>query len=347
MNARNGKSPICAGRCYIIAEVGVNHNGDLDIARKLIDMAADAGADAVKFQNFRAGDFLSDRSLEWSYDTPEGRVTEPQYDMFKRYELTGERLETVVAHCRERGIDFASTPTSEEGVKECVKYGAAFLKNGSDYLSHLPLIRAMARTGLQTVLSTGMATVADIEDAVEAYYAEGGRNLVLLHCISLYPAPHETLHLRRIPLLAKTFECLAGFSDHSEGISASLAAVALGAVAIERHVTLDKSMMGPDHSLSADPDEWRSLVTAVREVETALGDEKLGSREDEIEARHMHRLSCVASSDLPAGTVIEAKHIAFRRPGTGMPPKLADRLVGKTLMQEIKSGKILDEDMLQ
>src|SRR5581483_175865 len=150
VNARANTGPIRQGRCYVIAEVGINHNGDVDLARRFIDMAAEAGADAVKFQNFRTEDFITDRTLTWSYETAQGSVTEPQYDMFKRYEFIGDKLAAAAEHCRRRGIDFAATPTSEEGVAECVRLGAAFLKNGSDYLTHLPLIAAMARTGLQT-----------------------------------------------------------------------------------------------------------------------------------------------------------------------------------------------------
>jgi N,N'-diacetyllegionaminate synthase len=339
----NPKKPIGSGHCYVIAEVGVNHNGDVDLARKLIDVAADAGADAVKFQNFRTEDFIFDRALTWSYETPQGSVTEPQYDMFKRYEFTGEKLAAAAEHCRKRGVDFASTPTSEEGVAECVRLGAAFLKNGSDYLTHLPLIRTMARTGLQTVLSTGMASEDDIAEACAAYREAGGSDLVLLHCVSLYPAAAETLNLRRISALAARFGCPIGFSDHSEGITAAAVAAAFGAVAIERHITLDKAMVGPDHKLSADPDELRTLVRTVREAEAALGDGRLDFGEAEREARAQHRLSCIAARALPAGAMIKAQDIAFRRPGQGLPPKSAERMVGRTLVRGVEPGHVFSE----
>jgi N,N'-diacetyllegionaminate synthase len=335
--------PIGADRCYVIAEVGINHNGDVDLARKIVDAASDAGADAVKFQNFRTEDFVSDRSLTWSYESGGRVVTEPQYDMFKRYELIGERLAAVAEHCRKRGIDFAATPTSEDGVAECVRFGAAFLKNGSDYLTHLPLIRAMARTGLPTILSTGMAVADEIDDAVAAFREAGGRDPVLLHCVSLYPAPLDTLDLRRIPAMARRFDCRIGFSDHSEGVIAAAAAVALGAVAIERHVTLDRSLPGPDHRFSADPAELRALVAAIRDAEAALGRERLDFAEAEAEARQQHRLSCVAGRGLVRGSVVTSPDIVFRRPGTGLPPKAAERLVGRRLVRDVPRGHMFDE----
>jgi len=324
----------------VIAEIGINHNGDVDLARRLIDAAAEAGADAVKFQNYRTEDFISDRNLTWSYDGPQGKVVEPQYDMFKRYEFIGDKLAAAAEHCRKRGIDFAATPTSNAGVAECVKLGAAFLKNGSDYLTCLPLIRTMARTGLQTVLSTGMADEGDIGDAVEAFRQVGGKDLVLLHCVSLYPAPPDALNLKRIPALANAFRCPVGFSDHSEGVTAAAVAVAFGAVALERHVTLDKTMPGPDHQFSADPGELKALVQAVREAEVSLGDGAIRFGDAEKEARAQHRLSCIAARNLPEGAVIAATDIAFRRPGQGLPPKFADQLVGRRTARAVPSGHV-------
>jgi N,N'-diacetyllegionaminate synthase len=333
--------------CYIIAEVGINHNGDIDLACKLIDMAADAGADAVKFQNFRTEDFIADRSLTYTYSSLGSDVTEPQWDMFKRYEFTGERLAGVASYCVRRHIDFASTPTSVDGVLECVRLGAAFMKNGSDFLTHLPLIKVMAGTGLPTLLSTGMSTVAEIDDAVRAFRDAGGRDLVLMHCVSLYPAPIESLALRRIPVLARTFGCPVGYSDHSEGVIAAAVAVALGAVAVERHITLDKSMPGSDHRFSADAAEFRALVAAVRAAQSSLGNEQPGLGEAEAEARQQHRLSCVAASRLSPGAILAESDVVFRRPGTGVPPNAVNWLIGRKLRREVASGHVFkSEDFL-
>jgi N,N'-diacetyllegionaminate synthase len=343
----SGRGPIAPGRCYVIAEVGINHNGDLELARQLIDMAAAAGADAVKFQNFRTEDFIADRELTWSYEVDGQTVSELQYDMFKRCEFIGERLAAAAAHCRARNIDFAATPTGQSGIDECMALGAAFLKNGSDYLTHLPIIRAMGRTGLQTVISTGMATEAEIEDAVAAFRDAGGRDLVLLHCVSLYPAPANTLNLNRIASLERRFGCPVGFSDHSEGIAAAGAAAALGAVAIERHVTLDKAMPGPDHRFSADRAELRALVASIRTIEAALGDGRIGLTEHEAAAQRMHRLSCIAARALSRGSVLREADIEFRRPGEGLPPKAAGSLIGRRLKRDVRAGeRFASEDVL-
>jgi N-acetylneuraminate synthase/N,N'-diacetyllegionaminate synthase len=328
------------GGCYVIAEVGINHNGDMDVARRLIDMARDAGADAVKFQNYRTEDFITDRSLTYSYCSQGQSVTESQWDMFKRYELTGGQLAALAAYCRQAGVDFASTPTNEEGVAECAALGATFLKNGSDYLTHLPLIEAMARTKLPTILSTGMASFDEISESINAFRAAGGGDLYLLHCVSLYPVPLDSMNLRRIPGLAKAFGVPVGFSDHTEGIAAAPLSVALGSVAIERHVTLDHDMPGPDHRFSSDPAEFGALVAAVRAAESALGDGGLDFVEVEREARMQHRLSCVAAKTIRPGAPVTRQDIAFRRPGTGMPPKEASWLVGRSPNREIPAGQL-------
>jgi N-acetylneuraminate synthase/N,N'-diacetyllegionaminate synthase len=333
-------SLIDGSHCYVIAEVGINHNGDLDLALRHVDMAADAGADAVKFQNFRTEDVLADRSLTYTYFSQGRQITESQWDMLKRVELASAQFTVIADYCRTRGIDFAATPSSYESVHDCVRLGAAFLKNGSDYIGHLPLIRAMAETGLPTILSTGMAAITEIEEAVEAYRDAGGKDLTLLHCVSLYPAPLDTLNLRRIPVLARRFECKVGFSDHSEGITATSAAVALGAKVIERHITLDKKLPGPDHWFSADPTELREMLTAIRATESALGSETLGFGEAEREARSLHRLSCVAARSLSAGTIVEKGDVTFRRPGTGLPPKSADTLMGRRVRSNVVQGHI-------
>jgi len=331
-------------RCYIIAEAGLNHNGDVELACRLIEAAADAGADAVKFQNYRTADFLQDRALAYTYVSGGREVTESQWDMFKRCELIGDRLATVANYCRKRGIDFAATPTGAEGVAECVRLGAAFLKNGSDYLGHLSLIRLMAKSGLPTILSTGMATVSEIDEAVSTYRAAGGNELVLLHCVSLYPAPLDVLNLRRIPNLAQKFECTVGFSDHSEGAVAAMVAIALGARVIERHFTLDKGLPGPDHRFSDNPAELCGLIAAIRSAEASLGEAELGVGEAELEARHLYRLSCVAARTIAAGTVLVESDITFRRPGTGLPPKAADQLIGRRLLNNVSVGHILSLD---
>src|SRR5439155_2288647 len=305
---------------------------------------ADCGADSVKFQNYHTEDFISDRSLVYSYVSRGHEVTEPQYDMFKRCELTRKQLSDLKEHADRCGVIFHSTPTSEEGIKDLVEIGVPLLKNGSDYLVHLPLIRAMARTGLPTVLSTGMATLSEIDAAVRAFRETGGRDLILLHCTSSYPTPPEDVNLRRIPALADVFGCTVGFSDHTWGMVAAVGAVTLGACWIEKHFTLDRSSPGPDHRFSSDPDEFKTLVKAVREIETCLGTSSVHPTPSEAAGRLAFRLSCVAARPLPTGHAIGIQDVAFRRPGTGLPPAAIDWLVGHTLRRSIETGHVLSPE---
>jgi N,N'-diacetyllegionaminate synthase len=330
--------------CFLVAEIGINHNGDMDLAHREIDAAAASGADAVKFQNYHAENFVSDRSLTYEYISQGETVIETQYDMFKRYELRPEALRELREHCEERGVVFFSTPMDEEGVAELVREDVALLKNGSDCLGHLPLIRCMARTGLPTVISTGMATREDIDDAVQAFRDAGGRDLILLHCTSAYPTPAADVNLRKIPALAEAYNCLVGFSDHTDGIVAAVGAVTLGACFIEKHFTLDKNLPGPDHRFSADPGEFRALVDAVRFVECGLGAPELEPARGEQVARREYRLSCVAARDLSAGEKLTTLDIAFRRPGYGLPPKMASQLVGRATSRPIKRGTPLGSE---
>jgi N-acetylneuraminate synthase/N,N'-diacetyllegionaminate synthase len=329
--------------CFIAAEVGINHNGDMQLARRAIDAAADAGADGVKFQNFRTEDFISDRSLTYEYVSQGKTVVESQWDMFKRNELKPEDLEGLARYCERRGVVFFSTPSSRSGIDDLVRVGAPLLKNGSDYLVNLPLIRAMAQSGLPVVLSTGMATLGEIEDAVNTFRGSGGRDLVLLHCTSAYPTPDADTNLRKIPTLARAFDCPVGFSDHTWGTVAAGAAIALGACFVEKHFTIDRNLPGPDHRFSSDPAELRALVETVRRTERCLGTESVGPTPSEAEGRQQYRLSCVAADDFPSGKVLQMDDVAFRRPATGLPPKFVDRLIGRKLAIAVKRGHPLSD----
>jgi N,N'-diacetyllegionaminate synthase len=326
--------------CVTVAEVGINHNGDMNLTHRSIDAAADAGADAVKFQNYHTEDFLSDRTLTYEYISQGHTVVESQYDMFKRCELAPGQWRELREHCDRRNVLFFSTPTSEGGIQDLIDVGAQWLKNGSDYLVHLPMIRAMARSGLPTVLSTGMAEAGDIQDAVEAFRGAGGRELILLHCTSSYPTPPEDVHLRKICTLAREFDCPVGLSDHTSGTLAAIGSVALGACIIEKHFTLDKSLAGPDHRFSADPAEFRMLVDSVRTMEMSLGSSDLGPAASEVLGRRDYRLSCVAARPMTAGHSLAAADIVFRRPGTGFLPKELDRLIARELVKDVPAGHV-------
>ena len=326
----------------VIAEIGINHNGDIGLALESIDAAAEAGADAVKFQNYRTEDFISDRSLTYTYTSQDKTITESQFDMFKRCELRPEILGELKQQCDNRGILFSSTPTSERGVADLVAIGTPVLKNGSDYLSNLPLIRAMGETGLPTILSTGMAAIADIEAAVAAFRETGNPSLILLVCTSMYPTPAADAHVARVATLAASFGCLVGFSDHTEGVGAAISATCFGGCVLEKHFTLDRNLPGPDHRFSVDPEGLRRLVLGVREGEAAIGSGRLGYVPGEAEARQGYRLSCVAAQSLPEGYVLATSDIAFRRPGSGLAPGLADTLVGRPLRRAVPAGHVFD-----
>ncbi|MGQ0662587.1 MAG: N-acetylneuraminate synthase family protein [Pseudomonadota bacterium] len=326
--------------CFIVAEIGINHNGDMDLARRTIDAACAAGADSVKFQNYRTEDFISDREITYEYVSRGAIVRELQFDMFKRCELGADDLAGLAAYCRAKGVVFHSTPTSEAGVAELVGLGVPVLKNGSDYLTHLPLIHAMGLTGLATVLSTGMARLDEIDEAVRAFRQTGNVGLILLHCVSRYPTPPADLNLRKIPSLAAAFACPVGFSDHSEGTAAAVAALALGACWIEKHFTLDKTLPGPDHRFSADPAEFALYVRQIRIAEQGLGSSAIGPTAAESASRDKYRLSCVAGADLAAGACLGESDIAFRRPGTGLRPAAIDLLVGRRLRDPVRRGHV-------
>lgn len=344
---RIGDRPVGPGfAAYLVAEIGLNHNGDMELARRTIEAAREAGADAVKFQSYRTEDFITDRTLTYSYESGGRTVTEAQYDMFKRCELNAEDLGALAAHCAHLGIGFHSTPTSEAGVRELVALGVGVLKNGSDYLGHLPLIAAMGASGLPSVLSTGMATVGEIDEAVAAFRATGNDALILLHCTSQYPTPAEDVNLAAMTTLAERYGCLVGFSDHTDGALAAAAAVARGACWVEKHFTLDRELPGPDHRFSADRAAFSAMVAAVRYVERALGGDALGPTAGEQASRTAFRLSCVAARALPAGHCLAAEDIAFRRPGDGLRPAEQPTLIGRALARALVEGDpICHEDL--
>ncbi len=334
-----GKKRIGTGEpCFIVAEIGINHNGDLALAHSLIDEAAKAGADAVKIQNYKTEDFVIDSSLMYEFVSQGNIVRVSQYDMFKKYELNPDVLPELCDHCIKCGIEFLGTPTSEEGVEQLIEAGATLIKNGSDFLTHIPLIRVMARTRLPTILSTGMATLAEIDEAVHAFRESGGSDLIVLHCVSSYPTPSEDVHLRKIPVLSAAFGCHVGFSDHTEGTIASLGSVVHGACMIEKHFTLDKDLPGPDHRFSMEPEDLHDLVQGVRIMERCLGESTIGPTQSEIIGRESFRLSCVAARDLDDGHLLTQDDVVFQRPGGGLPPRDLSALEGRRLACSVTRG---------
>lgn len=333
---------------FVIAEAGVNHNGDLPLAIKLCDAAHKAGADAVKFQTFRARDLVIPGAPTAEYQARNTGSLD-QYQMLERLELDELSHQKIFDHCRNIGIEFFSTPFSIEAINMLVGLGVGRLKMGSGELTYKQLIVHAASTGLPLILSTGMATKIEVSEAVAWIEAVRGQldALTLLHCTSAYPAFDDTLNLRALLDMQLEWELPIGYSDHSLGIEASLASVALGATMIEKHLTLDCSLPGPDHRASLEPDAFASMVRGIRRITAMLGDGNKAPRQDELDMARIARRSIVVVVDIEAGVDITAAMLDCRRPGTGIAPRYQDCLVGRRSLVAISSGTLLRWDLLE
>lgn len=327
--------------CFVIAEAGVNHNGDVGLAHRLVDAAATAGADAVKFQTFKAERLASPRAPKAAYQVETTGGDESQYEMLKRLELDEAAHAALMDHCRARGIAFLSTPFDEEAADMLARLGVAAMKTPSGELTNLPYLTHVAGKGLPMIVSTGMATIAEVDDAVRTFATAGGPRLCLLHCISAYPARPTDANLRAVGTLAACFGVPAGFSDHTEGIGAPIAAAALGARVIEKHITLDRTLPGPDHRASLDLATFTAMVGGIRDALAALGDGVKRPRAAEAEVARVARKSLVARRHLRAGTILAASDLAAKRPGTGIPPGRADLVVGRRLRRDVAADHLI------
>lgn len=325
---------------FIVAEIGLNHNGDMGLAKKTIEAAAEAGADGVKFQNYKTEDFISDDELTYEYENNGKLVKETQKEMFKRCELSDAQLKELKDFCDSAGVVFHSTPTSEAGVDILKKINSKVIKNGSDFLTNSPLLKLMAKSEIPVVIATGMADEREIAEAVSTIRNAGCEDLIVLHCTSSYPTKMEDVNLRRMLSIRDKFDCLTGLSDHSEGYLAAVAATALGACWVEKHFTMDRTLPGPDHRFSSDPRELKELVLAVRAIEKAMGNPSIAPAKSEEEARKEYRLSCAAAHTIPKGHVLKEQDIIFRRPATGIPPSKVKTLVGKTVNKDVNEAEI-------
>lgn len=327
--------------CFVIAEVGVNHNGRLDLALRSIDVAKEAGADAVKFQTFRAERLVTKNAQAARYQTENLGVVKSQFEMLKELELSDADHERIVNHCRACGIQFMSTPFDEDSADLLHGLGMELFKVPSGELTNLPLLRHIAGFGRPMVISTGMSTLGDVEAAVNAVEAAGNRQIVLLHCVSNYPAAAADVNLRAMLSMRSAFGLPVGYSDHTLGIEVGLASVALGACVLEKHFTLDRTLPGPDHRASAEPAELRQLIAGVRTIEAALGAGRKAPCASELDTAKAARKSLVAATDMAAGTLLTEELIAIRRPGTGLPPAMKPYLVSRTLRVGVAAGDLL------
>ncbi|MEK9145009.1 MAG: N-acetylneuraminate synthase [Elusimicrobiota bacterium] len=332
--------------CLIVAEAGVNHNGETRNALRLVDAAARAEADAVKFQTFSADRIATAGAPKAAYQRKGSPRGQSMLEMLRNIELDEAAHRRLRERCRQRSILFLSTPFDEQSADLLERLGVAAFKVPSGEITNLPLLAHIARKGRPVILSTGMADLREVGDAVRAIEKAGDPPLVLLHCVSRYPAPPREANLRAMATLASAFGRPVGFSDHTPGIEVSLAAAALGACLIEKHFTLDRGLPGPDHACSLEPGELAALVRGVRIVESSLGHGRKEPVRGERETARVARKSLVAARLIPAGSRLSEELIALKRPGTGLPPAMRAKLIGRVARRDIPAGSLLRLEML-
>jgi N,N'-diacetyllegionaminate synthase len=337
----NGRPVGPGAPCYVIAEAGVNHNGDVGLGKKLIDAAKAAGADAVKFQTFRADRLASELAPKADYQRRTTDAAESQRDMLRRLELDEAAHQVLLAHCRVRGIEFLSTPFEEASADLLARLGVPGFKLPSGELTNLPFLAHVARQGKPMLVSTGMASLEEVRAAVDCIRQHGNPPLVLLQCVSNYPAEPRDVNLRAMETMASAFGVPVGYSDHTDGSEVALAAVALGACVIEKHLTLDRNLPGPDHKASSEPAEFAALVRGIRRVESALGTGRKEPAASEADTAAVARKSIVASRALRAGVVLGPDDLAVQRPGTGIPPRAMSQVIGRTLRVDVPAGGLI------
>lgn len=328
--------------CFIIAEAGVNHNGDLALARWLVDVAAEAGADAVKFQTFRAERLVSPTAPKAEYQRQTTDADESQLEMLRRLELSPAAHRELAAYCQQRGLIFLSTPFDEESADLLDGLGVPAFKIGSGEITNHPFLEYVARKGKPLILSTGMSYLSEVDEAVWVIRHAGCEQLVLLHCVSSYPARPADANLRAMQTMAAAFGVPVGYSDHTPGLEVALAAVALGACVIEKHFTLDRNLPGPDHRASLEPHELRALIAGIRTVEQALGDGIKRPVPAEADTRAVARRSLAARVDIPAGTVVQPAMLTALRPSSGIHPSLLKHVVGRRTRRPLTAGQFID-----
>jgi len=347
MSVKIGRRDVGTGNpCYVIAEAGANHDRDLDVARRLIDVAAEAGADAVKFQTYSGRTLYSAKTPRFDYLGELG--AKPAHELLDDVALPREWQPILAEHCHDAGIEFLSSPFDRQAVDELDALDVAAYKIASFELVDIPLIEYTASKGRPLILSTGMASLGEIEDAIAAARGAGAPDICLLQCASLYPSPAHIMNLRAIPTMAAAFDVPVGLSDHTLGIHVATAAIALGAQLLEKHFTLDRNRSGPDHPFAIEPGELEDLVAHVRDVEAALGDgvKRGPSDEERVEMYGKARRSVVAAAAIPAGTRITREMLTIKRPGHGIAPKLIDALVGRVAAVDIDDDDVVTWEML-
>lgn len=327
---------------YIIAEAGVNHNGSIELAYKMVDVAVNAGVDAIKFQTFIAELGVSKFARMAEYQENNTRKKESQLEMVKKLELSFDEFKKVRDYCNVKGIEFLSTPFDLESVSFLNELGISTFKIPSGEITNLPYLRKVARTGKKIIISTGMCNEEEISDALTLLRSMGVEDITVLHCNTEYPTPMEDVNLKAMNTIKDKYNVKVGYSDHTLGIEVPVAAVALGAEVIEKHFTLDKTMEGPDHVASLDPNELKNMVKAIRNIEIALGSGIKKPSKSEIKNKDIARKSIVAKIKIKEGQVFTEENLTVKRPGTGISPMRWDEVIGMTATRNYEEDEMIE-----
>ncbi len=331
---------------FIIAEAGVNHNGSIKLAKKMIDLAKSIGADAIKFQTFRTENLVAFSAPKANYQK-ETTAKKTHFQMLKELELSEADFEKLYSYCKKKKIIFLSTPFDSQSAEFLDKLGVCAFKISSGDLTNMSLLFQVAQYKKPIILSTGMSDLTEIKDAVDSIYAARNKELILLHCTSNYPTKYEDVNLKAMLTLNKTFGVPVGYSDHTCGIEISIAAVAIGASVIEKHFTLDRKFYGPDHKSSLEPAEFKKVIESVRRIERAMGDGFKRPQRSEIEIKNVVRKSIVAACDISKGRRLTLDMLAVKRPGTGIEPKYLNQLINRQIKINLKKDQILNWGMVR
>lgn len=329
-------------KVFIIAEAGVNHNGDIEIAKKLVDAAIVAGADAVKFQTFRAENLVCKDAEKAKYQMETTEKTESQFDMLKRLELTPDMHQQLISYCKSKQIMFLSTPFDIESLNYLVQCGIDMIKIPSGEITNYPYLEKVGKTGKKVILSSGMSYLDEIRNAVAVLRDNGSRDITVLHCNTEYPTPYCDVNLRAMLQIQNELGVQVGYSDHTSGIEVPIAAVALGAVVIEKHFTLDRNMEGPDHKASLEPNELKEMVKAIRNIELSLGDEQKVPSDSEKQNINIVRKSIVAKRDIVQGEVLTEENLTTKRPGNGLTPMKWREVLGTKAVRDFKMDELIE-----
>ena len=328
---------------FIIAEAGVNHNGSIELAKKLIDVASETGADAVKFQTFKAEKLVSKNAQKAAYQKETTDAQESQFAMIKKLELDLDTHKELMTYCREKEIMFLSTPFDLQSITMLNDLGLKIFKIPSGEITNLPYLRAIGALKKEVILSTGMATMDEVSAAFSVLVEAGTpkKNITILHANTMYPTPMEDVNLRAMPNIGKTFDVAFGYSDHTLGIEVDIAAVAMGASIIEKHFTLDKTMQGPDHKASLEPHELKAMVQGIRNIELALGSEVKQPSPSEMPNMQVARKSIVAARKIKKGEILTAENLTVKRPGNGISPMQWDEVVGTFAQRDYEEDELI------